>query len=108
MSHLHAATTVPINTLASELSMHMSDANSQHQLTGTTAALPLSAAPGLDALYSVCSQVYPDQPNPLQVTAFIKYWLVYVLKLKHGLIDLIRLRLTNTSTIPRISEISVT
>nr|XP_026500929.1 suppressor of fused homolog [Vanessa tameamea] len=31
--------------------------------------------PGLKALYDVCSKVYPDQPNPLQVTTRLKYWL---------------------------------
>lgn len=30
---------------------------------------------GLEALYSACRNVYPDQPNPLQVTALVKYWL---------------------------------
>ena len=36
-----------------------------------------SAAPGLELLYETCRQAYPQQPNPLQVTAFIKYWYVY-------------------------------
>ncbi|KAJ1521235.1 hypothetical protein ONE63_002920 [Megalurothrips usitatus] len=31
--------------------------------------------PGLDALFSLCRRVYPNQPNPLQVTALVKYWL---------------------------------
>lgn len=31
--------------------------------------------PGLDAIYQACKKVYPDQPNPLQVTAVMKYWL---------------------------------
>ncbi|KAK9509233.1 hypothetical protein O3M35_006589 [Rhynocoris fuscipes] len=31
--------------------------------------------PGLEALLFACSRIYPDQPNPLQVTALIKYWL---------------------------------
>ncbi|KAK3698679.1 hypothetical protein RRG08_046181 [Elysia crispata] len=31
--------------------------------------------PGLDAIYSACRRLYPDQPNPLQVTALVKYWL---------------------------------
>lgn len=35
-----------------------------------------SAAPGLEFLYETCRQVYPQQENPLQVTAFIKYWSV--------------------------------
>ncbi|XP_026473026.1 suppressor of fused homolog [Ctenocephalides felis] len=30
---------------------------------------------GLQALYSRCRELYPDQPNPLQVTAIVKYWL---------------------------------
>ncbi|XP_062852085.1 suppressor of fused homolog isoform X1 [Trichomycterus rosablanca] len=31
--------------------------------------------PGLQAIYSECRRLYPDQPNPLQVTAIVKYWL---------------------------------
>lgn len=30
--------------------------------------------PGLEALYSLCRRIYPDQVNPLQVTAVVKYW----------------------------------
>lgn len=30
---------------------------------------------GLEALYAACRRIYPDQPNPLQVTALVKYWL---------------------------------
>ncbi|XP_053203998.1 suppressor of fused homolog [Panonychus citri] len=30
--------------------------------------------PGLGALYAACRRLYPDQPNPLQVTANVKYW----------------------------------
>nr|CAG4641877.1 EOG090X09WX [Eurycercus lamellatus] len=45
----------------------MVDNHSQHLLS--------SAAPGLEILYETCRQVYPQQQNPLQVTAFIKYWL---------------------------------
>lgn len=33
---------------------------------------------GLQAIYSTLKQIYPDQPNPLQVTALVKYWLVYL------------------------------
>lgn len=29
---------------------------------------------GLEALYAKCRSIYPDQPNPLQVTALVKYW----------------------------------
>ncbi|CAH1389820.1 unnamed protein product [Nezara viridula] len=37
-------------------------------------AQPVSPA-GLEALYVACREIYPDQPNPLQVAAVIKYWL---------------------------------
>lgn len=29
---------------------------------------------GLQRLYEVCRNVYPSQPNPLQVSAVVKYW----------------------------------
>lgn len=29
---------------------------------------------GLESLYSLCRKIYPDQVNPLQVTALLKYW----------------------------------
>lgn len=35
---------------------------------------PSPQAPGLDALHSLCRQIYPDQCNPLTVTAVVKYW----------------------------------
>lgn len=41
---------------------------SQNQTTGT---IP----PGLQALYTACSCLYPTQSNPLQVTTRLKYWL---------------------------------
>lgn len=31
--------------------------------------------PGLQALYETCNKVYPEQGNPLQVTALVKFWL---------------------------------
>ena len=30
--------------------------------------------PGLAAIYSTLRKAYPDQSNPLQVTALVKYW----------------------------------
>lgn len=30
---------------------------------------------GLEALYATCRHIYPEQSNPLQVTALVKYWL---------------------------------
>ncbi|XP_078079256.1 suppressor of fused homolog isoform X3 [Mustelus asterias] len=38
---------------------------------GIAALLP----PGLHAIYQECRRLYSDQPNPLQVTAIVKYWL---------------------------------
>lgn len=41
-------------------------------------SLPAPSIPtprGLETIYSTLRQIYPDQPNPLQVTALIKYWL---------------------------------
>nr|CAG4646428.1 EOG090X09WX [Macrothrix elegans] len=52
----------PVNTFAHEAMI-----DPQHLLS--------SSAPGLEFLYQTCRQVYPQQQNPLQVTAFIKYWL---------------------------------
>ncbi|XP_039263815.2 suppressor of fused homolog [Styela clava] len=40
----------------------------------TRASAP-TPPPGLDAIYQACKKVYPEQPNPLQVTAVMKYWL---------------------------------
>lgn len=37
-----------------------------------------SGPPGLQAINCACSSLYPDQPNPLQVTALVKYWSVDV------------------------------
>lgn len=34
---------------------------------------------GLESLYALCRKVYPDQANPLQVTALLKYWYVLIL-----------------------------
>lgn len=36
---------------------------------------PSARALGLDALHSLCKEIYPDQCNPLTVTAVVKYWL---------------------------------
>lgn len=33
------------------------------------------APPGMVQLIELCQSVYPDQPNPLQVTTVLKYWL---------------------------------
>jgi hypothetical protein len=45
-------------------------------------SVPMTTFPptplGLEALYSLCRRIYPDQMNPLQVTALVKYWYVFV------------------------------
>lgn len=41
-------------------------------------------SPGLHHLYLKCRELYPDQLNPLQVTAVQKYWLATKLNLKEG------------------------
>ncbi|XP_073452250.1 suppressor of fused homolog isoform X3 [Aquarana catesbeiana] len=38
-------------------------------------AFPSIFPPGLHAIYGECRRLYPEQPNPLQVTAIVKYWL---------------------------------
>lgn len=44
-----------------------------------TPNLPLALSPptpaGLTSIYELCRKIYPDQPNPLQVTALLKFWL---------------------------------
>lgn len=35
---------------------------------------PTPAPAGLHALYTACRSVYPNQQNPLQVAAVVKYW----------------------------------
>jgi len=37
-------------------------------------SLSVSPPAGLQAIYTECCRIYPDQPNPLQVTAVVKYW----------------------------------
>lgn len=29
---------------------------------------------GLEAIDKACLEIYPDQPNPLQATAVVKFW----------------------------------
>ncbi|XP_033214310.1 suppressor of fused homolog [Belonocnema kinseyi] len=36
---------------------------------------PPPRALGLDALHNLCKEIYPNQGNPLTVTAIVKYWL---------------------------------
>lgn len=39
---------------------------------------PIAPPAGLQAIINQCLKIYPDQPNPLQVTTVIKYWLVFL------------------------------
>ncbi|XP_045530537.1 suppressor of fused homolog [Pieris brassicae] len=48
-----------------------SSQGSQDQMDPSDRLMPA----GLKALYEACSKIYPDQPNPLQVTTRLKYWL---------------------------------
>lgn len=46
------------------------------QPQGAAVGAPLPGVPvGLEAVYASCRSLYPDQPNPLQVTAVVKFWL---------------------------------
>ncbi|XP_796446.2 suppressor of fused homolog [Strongylocentrotus purpuratus] len=48
----------------------------QQQREAEHGTAPVPALPGgLDAVYTACRRLYVDQPNPLQVTAVLKYWL---------------------------------
>uniref|UniRef100_A0A8C4W2X4 Suppressor of fused homolog n=1 Tax=Gopherus evgoodei TaxID=1825980 RepID=A0A8C4W2X4_9SAUR len=38
-------------------------------------SFPALFPPGLHGIYGECRRLYPEQPNPLQVTAILKYWL---------------------------------
>ncbi|PIK55464.1 suppressor of fused-like protein [Apostichopus japonicus] len=50
----------------------METTDSQSGVVGT----PLPGVPvGLEAVYASCRALYPNQPNPLQVTAVVKFWL---------------------------------
>ncbi|XP_044293573.1 suppressor of fused homolog isoform X3 [Varanus komodoensis] len=40
-----------------------------------TGPFPPLFPPGLHGIYGECRRLYPEQPNPLQVTAILKYWL---------------------------------
>lgn len=51
----------------------MDDAEAPANRTLPSGIFPLSP-PGLEALYLACRRIYPDQPNPLQVAAVVKYW----------------------------------
>ncbi|XP_012283229.1 suppressor of fused homolog [Orussus abietinus] len=42
---------------------------------GHPSQAPSPRALGLDALHGLCKEIYPDQGNPLTVTAIVKYWL---------------------------------
>ena len=35
---------------------------------------PPPRALGVEAVHNLCNKIYPDQENPLTVTAIVKYW----------------------------------
>lgn len=43
---------------------------------------PITPPAGLQAIINQCLKIYPDQPNPLQVTTVVKYWLVSHVQLR--------------------------
>ncbi|CAG9859286.1 unnamed protein product [Phyllotreta striolata] len=49
------------------------------ETAGLSHGPPLNILPptpaGLESLYTLCRKIYPDQVNPLQVTALLKFWL---------------------------------
>ncbi|XP_067657154.1 suppressor of fused homolog [Haliotis asinina] len=55
----------------------MEERENFYSSTGSYSSTPGVALtpPGLEAIYSACRRLYPTQPNPLQVTALVKYWL---------------------------------
>ena len=64
---------VEIGNMEGLLSGHREDMEMRRSSRGV-ASLSVTPPPGLQAIYNECSRIYPDQPNPLQVTAVVKYW----------------------------------
>ena len=77
---------IPFNNLSpNELIMASTvNGNGQSPMSLMTRPPPPSTVmvpmipPGLQALYNCCARIYPDQPNPLQVTAVIKFWYITI------------------------------
>ncbi|XP_063390913.1 suppressor of fused homolog [Cydia fagiglandana] len=63
-----------LSFLAQAQGLGTGESNSQEAEQAATQADRLVPA-GLKALCDSCSELYPDQPNPLQVTTRLKYWL---------------------------------
>lgn len=53
---------------------NMEDRESIYSSNYSQSSIPITP-PGLEAIYNACRRQYHDQPNPLQVTALVKYWL---------------------------------
>ena len=64
---------LPINGTA--VMSNMEDRESVYSSNYSSSSVPVTP-PGLEAIYTACRRCYPDQPNPLQVTALVKYWWV--------------------------------
>ena len=57
----------------------MADASHFSGYGGMPAVHPsVPTPPGLESIYSTLRKIYPDQRNPLQVTALLKFWWVDV------------------------------
>lgn len=64
--YLRAANNNNNNFPLGQQQQQMANNNVQQQLT--------SRALGLDAVHNLCKELYPQQGNPLTVTAVVKYW----------------------------------
>lgn len=58
---------------AIEYFQNMEDRESIYSSSYSQSSIPITP-PGLEAIYNACRRQYPEQPNPLQVTALVKYW----------------------------------
>lgn len=41
---------------------------------GTPLTMKQAPPAGLQSIINECMKIYPDQPNPLQVTTVVKFW----------------------------------
>nr|4KMD_A Chain A, Sufu [Homo sapiens] len=75
--HHHSSGLVPRGSHMAELRPSGAPGPTAPPAPGPTAPPAFASLfpPGLHAIYGECRRLYPDQPNPLQVTAIVKYWL---------------------------------
>lgn len=56
--------------------MSLSSNKGMEKKSVPNALKPIAPPAGLQAIINQCMKIYPDQPNPLQVTTVLKFWLV--------------------------------